>query len=157
MVLPNNWTGSRDPTELFLCKIITSDLPAWIEWTCLSCTTSEQEPQEPFYSPLSDIIWHGTKDFSYLIGASFIDPKIGWCAWTNQSSSQGPLGIKLSLTSTKHIEMWLVQIPTWGQKRKRWKMLLRPRAILTIQGFLSLREASEQGFCSCRHSYDTKY
>ena len=44
------------------------------------------------------------KFFSYLIGANFTDPKTGQCAWTNQSSSQGPLGIKLSLTSTKHIE-----------------------------------------------------
>ena len=34
----------------------------------------------------------------------FYRPKTGWCAWTNQSSSQGPLGIKLSLTSTKRIE-----------------------------------------------------
>ena len=49
----------------------------------------------------------GTKDFSYLISANFTDPKMGRCAWTNQSSSQGPLGIKLSLTSTKCIETWL--------------------------------------------------
>ena len=55
-------------------------------------------------SPSSDFIWRGTKDFSYLIGANFTDPKTGRCAWTNQSSSQGPLGIKLSLTSTKGIE-----------------------------------------------------
>ena len=55
-------------------------------------------------SPSSDFIWRGTNDFSYLIGASFTDPKTGRCAWTNQSSSQGPLGIKLSLTSTKRIE-----------------------------------------------------
>ena len=55
-------------------------------------------------SPSSDSIWRGTKDFSYLIGANFTDPKTGRCAWTNQSSSQGPLGIKLSLTSTKRIE-----------------------------------------------------
>ena len=33
--------------------------------------------------------------------------KTGRCGWTNQSSSQGPLGIKLSLTSTKRIETWL--------------------------------------------------
>ena len=39
-----------------------------------------------------------TKDFSYLIGANFTDPKTGRCAWTNQSSSQRPSGIKLSLT-----------------------------------------------------------
>ena len=52
-------------------------------------------------SPSSDFIWRGTKDFSYLIGANFTDPKTGRCAWTNQSSSQGPLGMKLSLTSTK--------------------------------------------------------
>ena len=52
-------------------------------------------------SPSSHFIWRGTKDFSYLIGANFTDPKTGRCAWTNQSSSQGPLGIKLSLTSTK--------------------------------------------------------
>ena len=45
-----------------------------------------------------------TKDFPYLIGANFTDPKTGRCAWTNQSSSQGPLGIKLSLTIIKHIE-----------------------------------------------------
>ena len=55
-------------------------------------------------SPSSDFIWRGTKDFSYLIGANFTDPKTGRCAWTNQSSSQGPLGIKLSLTSTKRIK-----------------------------------------------------
>ena len=55
-------------------------------------------------SPSSDFIWRGTKDFSYLIGANFTDPKTGRCTWTNQSSSQGPLGIKLSLTSTKRIE-----------------------------------------------------
>ena len=44
------------------------------------------------------------KDFSYLIGANFTDPKMGQCTWTNQSSSQGPLGMQLSLTSTKRIE-----------------------------------------------------
>ena len=55
-------------------------------------------------SPSSDVIWRGTKDFSYLIGANFTDPKTDRCAWTNQSSSQGLLGIKLSLTSTKRIE-----------------------------------------------------
>ena len=55
-------------------------------------------------SPSSDFIWSGTKDFSNLIGGNFTDPKTGRCAWTNQSSSQGPLGIKLSLTSTKRIE-----------------------------------------------------
>ena len=44
--------------------------------------------------PSSDFIWRGTKDFSYLIGANFTDPKTGRCAWTNQSSSQGPLGDK---------------------------------------------------------------
>ena len=82
-------------------------------------------------SPSSDFIWPGTKNVSYLIGASFADPKTGRCAWTNQSSSQGPLGIKLSLTNTKRIETWLaVQISTWGGLRKRWKMLLRPRAIM---------------------------
>ena len=36
--------------------------------------------------------------------SNFTDPKTGRCAWTNQNSSQGPLGIKLSLTSTKRIE-----------------------------------------------------
>ena len=45
-----------------------------------------------------------TKDFSYLIGANFTDPKTGRCAWTNQSSSQGPSGIKLSLTIIKRTE-----------------------------------------------------
>ena len=45
-----------------------------------------------------------TKDFSYLIGANFTDPKTGRCAWTNQCSSQGPLGIKLPLTIIKRIE-----------------------------------------------------
>ena len=55
-------------------------------------------------SPSSDAIWRGTKDFSYLIGANFTGPKTDRCAWTNQSSSQGLLGIKLSLTSTKRIE-----------------------------------------------------
>ena len=57
-------------------------------------------------SPSSDFIWRGTKDFSYLIGANFTDPKTGRCAWTNQNSSQGPLGIKLSLTCTKRTETW---------------------------------------------------
>ena len=28
-------------------------------------------------SPSSDFIWRGTKDFSYLIGANFTDPKTG--------------------------------------------------------------------------------
>ena len=55
-------------------------------------------------SPSSDFIRRGTKDFSYLIGANFTDPKTGRCAWTNQNSSQGPLGIKLSPTSTQRIE-----------------------------------------------------
>ena len=58
-------------------------------------------------SPSSDFIWRNTKDFSYLISANFTDPKTGRCGWTNQSSSQRPLGIKLSLTSTKRIETWL--------------------------------------------------
>ena len=40
-----------------------------------------------------------TKDFPYLT-----DPKTGRCAWTNQSSSQGPSRIKLSLTIIKRIE-----------------------------------------------------
>ena len=71
-------------------------------------------------SPSSDFIWRGTNDFSYLIGTSFTDLQTGRCAWTNQSSSQGPLRTKLSLTSTKRIETWLaVQIPTWGRLRKR--------------------------------------
>ena len=45
-----------------------------------------------------------TKDFSYVIGANFTDPKPGRYAWTNQTSSQGPSGIKLSLTIIKRIE-----------------------------------------------------
>ena len=45
-----------------------------------------------------------TKDFSYLIGANFTDPKTGRCTWTNQSSSQGPSGIKLSFTIIKPTE-----------------------------------------------------
>ena len=79
-------------------------------------------------SPSSDSIWRGTKDFSYLIGANFTDPKTGRCAWTNQSSSQRPLGIKLSLTSTKCIETWLaVQIPTWwGRLRNWWSYIMPP-------------------------------
>ena len=51
-------------------------------------------------SPLSDLInmvWD--RDFSYLIGISFSVPKSGHCTKTNQSSSLGPMGIKLSLTS----------------------------------------------------------
>ena len=55
-------------------------------------------------SPSSDFIWRGTNDFSYLIGTSFTDLNTGRCAWTNQSSSQGLFGTKLSLTSTKRIE-----------------------------------------------------
>ena len=39
--------------------------------------------------PSSVFKWRGTKDFSYLIGVNFTDPKTGRCAWTNQSSSQG--------------------------------------------------------------------
>ena len=66
-------------------------------------------------SPSLDFIWRATKDFSYLIAANFTDPKMGRCAWTNQSGSQGPLGIKLSFTSPKGIETCrVVQIPTWG-------------------------------------------
>ena len=104
-------------------------------------------------SPSSDFIWRGTNDFSYLIGTSFTDLNTGRCAWTNQSSSQGPLGTKLSLTSTKRIETWLaVQIPTWGRLRKRWKMLLRPRAILncvTIKGKQSKHICRRGIFCVC--------
>ena len=50
-------------------------------------------------SPLSDLIWCRIKDFSYFIGASFSDPKTGRCTYTNQSSSLGPLGLKLSHTN----------------------------------------------------------
>ena len=43
-----------------------------------------------------------TKDFSYLIGANFSDPKTGRCALTNQRSHGYPLGTDLSkLCSTK--------------------------------------------------------
>ena len=104
-------------------------------------------------SPSSDFKWRWTKDFSYLIGTSFTHLKTGRCAWTNQSSSQGPLGTKLSLTNTKCIETWLaVQIPTWGRLRKRWKMLLRPRAILnwiTIKGKQSKQICRRGTFCVC--------
>ena len=31
-------------------------------------------------SPSSGLIWRGMKDFSYLIGTSFRDPKMGRCA-----------------------------------------------------------------------------
>ena len=82
---------------------------------------------------------------SYLIGANFTNPKTGRCAWTNQSTSQGPLGIKLSLTSTKRIETWLaVQIPTWGRMQKRWKMLLRPQAILNC---VTIKEKQLKHIC----------
>ena len=37
-----------------------------------------------------------TKDFSYLIGANFSDPKTGRCALTNQRSPRYPLGTELS-------------------------------------------------------------
>ena len=73
-------------------------LPSWDE------TPVTQQMLDFQKSPSSDFIWRGTKDFSYLIGANFTDPKTGRCAWTNQNSSQGPLGIKLSLTCTKRTE-----------------------------------------------------
>ena len=37
-----------------------------------------------------------TKDFSYLIGANFSDPKTGRCALTNHRSPGYPLGTDLS-------------------------------------------------------------
>ena len=37
-----------------------------------------------------------TKDFSYLIGANFSDPKMGRCTLTNQRSPKYPLGTDLS-------------------------------------------------------------
>ena len=55
-------------------------------------------------SPSSDFIWRGTKDFSNLIATNFTDPKTGRCAWTIRVAPEKPLGIKLSLTSTKRIE-----------------------------------------------------
>ena len=106
-------------------------------------------------SPSSYFIWHETREVSYLIGANFTNPKTGRCAWTNQSTSQGPLGTKLSPTSTKRIETCLaVQIPTWGRSRKRWNMLLRSRAILNCATnrallllFCSLVPRSESRAC----------
>ena len=84
------------------------------EWGCpYHCRLSK--------SPSSDFIWRGTKDFSYLIGANFTDPKTGRCAWTNQSSPQGPLGIKLSLTSTKSIETTCGSNSNMGSIA-RWKV-----------------------------------
>ena len=157
-----------------------------------------------------------TKDFPYLIGANFTDPKTGRCALTNQSSSQGPSGIKLSLTIIKRIENVtcgsnsnmgsiakamkdaleatgyselrdyqrktieaylsgkdvFVSAPTGVGKSLTFELapytfdhlfgeacnaivfvifpLQWPSS--TIRGFLSLHEASEQGFGSCQHS-----
>ena len=50
-------------------------------------------------SPSSDLICRRTKDFSYFIGASSSDPKMGRCTYANQSSSLGPFFLKLSHTS----------------------------------------------------------
>ena len=43
-------------------------------------------------SPLSDFIWRGTKDFSYLIGANFTDPKTGRCAGPIRIAPKDPWG-----------------------------------------------------------------
>ena len=128
--LKGSGSGSLRNTRPY-CVLIQESSLIWVLYTTFPLLDIQK-------SPSSDFIWRGTKDFSHLIGASFTDGKTGRCAWTNRSSSQEPLGIELSLTRTKRIETWIaVQIPTWGQLRKRWKMLLRPRAILncvTIKG-----------------------
>ena len=111
-------SGSGSLRSTPYCVLIQESSLMWVLHTTFPLLDFQK-------SPSSDFIWRGTKDFSHLIGASFTDGKTGRCAWTNQSSSQEPLGIELSLTRTKRIETWIaVQIPTWGRLRKRWKMLL---------------------------------
>ena len=44
-----------------------------------------------------------TKDFSYLIGANFSDPKTGRCALTNQRSPGYPLGTDLSNYAQRNV------------------------------------------------------
>ena len=44
-----------------------------------------------------------TKDFSYLIGANFSDPKTGRCALTNQRSPGYPLGTDLSKQAQRNV------------------------------------------------------
>ena len=44
-----------------------------------------------------------TKDFSYLIGANFSDPKTGRCALTNQRSRGYPLGTDLSNYAQRNV------------------------------------------------------
>ena len=44
-----------------------------------------------------------TKDFSYLIGANFSDPKTGRCALTNQRSPGYPLGTDLSNCAQRNV------------------------------------------------------
>ena len=82
------------PLKFLFFKVIFEGLvfPAWC-WFDASCFVDFQK------SPSSHLIWHRTKDFSYFIGTSFSDPKPGRCTYTNQSSSLGPLGLKLSHTS----------------------------------------------------------
>ena len=139
-------SGSGSLRSTPYCVLIQESSLMWVLHTTFPLLDFQK-------SPSSDFIWRGTKDFSHLIGASFTDGKTGRCAWTNQSSSQEPLGIELSLTRTKRIETWIaVQIPTWGRLRKRWKMLLRPRAILncvTIKGKKLKYICREGCFCVC--------
>ena len=139
-------SGSGSLRSTPYCVLIQESSLMWVLYTTFPLLDFQK-------SRSSDFIWRGTKDFSHLIGASFTDGKTGRCAWTNQSSSQEPLGIELSLTRTKRIETWIaVQIPTWGRLRKRWKMLLRPRAILncvTIKGKKLKYICREGCFCVC--------
>ena len=47
-------------------------------------------------SPSSCLFQYPPKDFSYLIGANFSDPKRGRCALTNQRSPGYSLGTQMS-------------------------------------------------------------
>ena len=76
-----------------------------------------------------------TKDFSYLIGANFTDPKTGRYAWTNQISSQGPSGIKLSLTILKRIEN-----VTCGSNSNMGSIAKAMKDALEAMGYSELRD-----------------
>ena len=58
--------------------------------------------------PSSDFIWRGTKEFSYLIGANFTDPKTGPCAWNENlnvlpySTTKMPLSTLIEKNKFSH-------------------------------------------------------
>ena len=100
-----------------------------------------------------------TKDFPYLIGANFTDPKTGRCAWTNQSSSQGPSGIRLSLTIIKRIEY-----VTSGSNSNMEPIAKAMKDALEARGYSELSDyqrktmeaylSGKDVFVSASHSFD---